>query len=278
MSRFGRSNDVVNGIDAFQVHAFSKSAHGGNPAGVCLLNEWLRDDEMRRIAEDLGPSVTAFVLRTRDGVHAVRSFTRGGREVESFCGHATFSAAHILLNGAGEQRGALELLTSAGPMRVGRSGEYLTMSVPYWELNAITCPQIVLNSLGVRPAECYRGPRDLLLVFESEAQVQQLQPRYEVMRALGPIGLIASAVRSPSEIMYRFFCPGFSISENEDHATGSALSSLGPFWAARLGRSDFAVWQASARGGSFLCHVSERTVTIASQCTTFLVGTIKLAL
>jgi len=78
-------------IEAFHIHAFSQTVHGGNPAGVCVLDAWLSDGQMRRVAQDLGPSVTAFVLNSEDGIHPLRWFTRGGREVDSFCGHATFA-------------------------------------------------------------------------------------------------------------------------------------------------------------------------------------------
>ena len=84
-------------IEAYQIHAFSRTVHGGNPAGVCILQARLDDDALRNIAQDLGPSVTAFVLESGNDTHSLRWFTRGGREVDSFCGHATISAAHVLL-------------------------------------------------------------------------------------------------------------------------------------------------------------------------------------
>jgi predicted PhzF superfamily epimerase YddE/YHI9 len=148
------------------------------------------------------------------------------------------------------------------------------MTVPYWELEEVSCPKIVLRSIGAEPAKCYRGARDLMLVFDSAAAVQGLRPDYSVMRALGHTGLIATARRSAAEVVYRFFCPGFSIAEDEDHATGSALSSLAPYWTRELSRSVFSAFQASTRGGIFVCSVNERVVTIASHCATFLAGTI----
>jgi predicted PhzF superfamily epimerase YddE/YHI9 len=36
---------------------------------------------------------------------------------------------------------------------------------------------------------------------------------------------------------------------NEDPVTGSAHCALGPFWQAKLGKSDFTAYQASERGG-----------------------------
>jgi predicted PhzF superfamily epimerase YddE/YHI9 len=268
-------NETAELIEAFQIHAFSRTVHGGNPAGVCILQAWLKDDALRSVARDLGPSVTAFVLKSADGTHPLRWFTRGGQEVDSFCGHATFSAAHVLLRLKGLEHGALDFQTISGIRHVARCGDRLTMTVPYWETEEIICPEVVLRSIGAQPESCHRGSRDLTLVFRTPDEVERLRPDYSIMRELGNMGLIATALRSEGEIVYRFFCPGFSIAENEDHATGSALSSLGPYWTRRLGSSTFSAIQVSPRGGFFECQVKDRIVTIASYCATFLVGSLQ---
>jgi len=36
----------------YQVNAFTKSLFGGNPAGVCSLEDWLGDEQMRAIAAE----------------------------------------------------------------------------------------------------------------------------------------------------------------------------------------------------------------------------------
>lgn len=262
-------------IDAFQIHAFTATVHGGNPAGVCLLEQWLNDDELRQVAADLGPSVTAFVLDTPVGPYPLRWFTRGGREVHSFCGHATFSAAHVMLRIKKPEVDTVDFLTASGTRRISVTGESLTMTVPYWPVEEVACPGIIQRSIAVAPEQCLQGPRDLLLVFRSEAEVNALQPDYEVLREMGDVGVIATALRGPSEIVFRFFCPGFSISEDEDHATGSALSTLAPYWTRRLNVTKFAAYQASLRGAVLSCEVKEREVTLSSRCATFLSGKIQ---
>jgi predicted PhzF superfamily epimerase YddE/YHI9 len=229
---------------------------------------------MRRIAQDFGPSVTAFVLNSEDGAHPLRWFTRSGREVDSFCGHATFAAGHVMLRLKRSGRGRLTFLTVSGTHHIDCVGEYLTMTAPYWPVEEIACPDLVIRSLRSQPARCFRGHRDLMLLFDTVAEVVQLRPDYLAMQALGKTGVIATAQATTAEIVYRFFCPGFSIAENEDPATGSALSSLAPYWTVRLGTAKFSAFQVSARGGYFLCEVSNRVVSVASHCATFLVGTI----
>lgn len=41
-------------IPYYQVQAFTTSIHGGNPAGVCLLDEWLPDATLQAIARENG--------------------------------------------------------------------------------------------------------------------------------------------------------------------------------------------------------------------------------
>lgn len=265
----------ISSLDVYHVHAFSEMVHGGNPAGVCLLDRWLDDEKLKRIAQDIGPSVTAFVLGARNGRYPLRWFTRGGLEVNNFCGHATFSAAHVLLRLKPENDAPLSFATVSGTRHVGVAGQYLYMTVPSWPAEECACPEVVSRSVGRQPVKCFRGQRDYLLVFDTAAEVQGLTPDYQIMGpALGHSGIIATAQRSATEIVHRFFCPGFSIAENEDHATGSALSTLVPYWTARLGVSKFRAAQLSARGGFFLCSREGDVITISSNCVTFLTGTL----
>lgn len=50
-------------IRMFQVDAFSENLFGGNPAAVCILNKWLDESLMQKIAEENNLSETAFVVK-----------------------------------------------------------------------------------------------------------------------------------------------------------------------------------------------------------------------
>jgi predicted PhzF superfamily epimerase YddE/YHI9 len=261
-------------LEVYQIHAFTKVVHGGNPAGVCLLDTWLDDASLAAIARDLGPSVTAFVLTSENRQHPLRWFTCAGQEVSSFCGHATFSAAYVLLRLKGEQEGQMSFLTLTGMRQVGTFGDELSMTVPNWPAEECTCPEVIMRSIAREPSKCFRGQRDYMLVFDSMDEVAQLTPDFALMRTLGHQGIVATARQSNTEIVLRFFCPGFSIDENEDHATGSAFSTLAPYWAARLGATSFSASQLSSRGGSFRCSMENGIITVRSHCATFLTGTV----
>ena len=58
--------------------------------------------------------------------------------------------------------------------------------------------------------------------------------------------------------MSRFFAPQSGISE--DSVTGSAFTTLAPYWSARLGKKDLEAVQLSKRTGFVKCrHLDDRT-------------------
>ena len=75
--------------------AFSDRIFCGNPAAVCVLERWLSDAQMQKIAKENNLSETAFVVPDAETYH-LRWFTPGG-EID-LCGHATLAAAYVILN------------------------------------------------------------------------------------------------------------------------------------------------------------------------------------
>ena len=82
-------------LKQYVVDAFTDKVFGGNPAAVCVMDEWLPDEVMQRIAAENCLSETAFTVREGDGYH-LRWFTPGC-EVK-LCGHATLATAFVLAN------------------------------------------------------------------------------------------------------------------------------------------------------------------------------------
>ena len=77
------------------VDAFTDKLFGGNPAGVCLLNEWPDKDVMQNIAAENNLAETAFLVK-RENYYDLRWFTP---EVEiGLCGHATLASGFIIAN------------------------------------------------------------------------------------------------------------------------------------------------------------------------------------
>ncbi len=80
-------------IKIYQVDAFSNKLFCGNPAAVCMLNNWIDADIMQKIANENNLSETAFIVKKNQN-YEIRWFTP---EVEvDLCGHATLASAHVL--------------------------------------------------------------------------------------------------------------------------------------------------------------------------------------
>ena len=86
-------------MNVLKLAAFSQNGQGGNPAGVAFYDAMPSDEEMLRIAKEVGYSETAFLVKQANGWR-VRYFAP---ELEvPFCGHATIALGAAL----GERFGA----------------------------------------------------------------------------------------------------------------------------------------------------------------------------
>ena len=56
-------------IEFFQIDAFTDKVFHGNPAAVCLLDDWLNDELMQAIAAENNLSETAFIIEDENGFH-----------------------------------------------------------------------------------------------------------------------------------------------------------------------------------------------------------------
>ncbi len=72
------------------VDAFSDRVFHGNPAAICVLDQWLPQEQMMDITRENNLSETAFAVKKQDRYH-LRWFTPAG-EID-LCGHATLAAA-----------------------------------------------------------------------------------------------------------------------------------------------------------------------------------------
>ena len=86
--------------EVLRIAAFADGDRGGNPAGVLISETHPDEDDMRRIAAEIGYSETAFAM-PQGNAWRVRYFSPES-EVP-FCGHATIAlgAALVLEQGNG---------------------------------------------------------------------------------------------------------------------------------------------------------------------------------
>ena len=242
-------------IPFYHVDAFASAVFTGNPAGVCLLDDWLPDATLQSIAAENNLPETAFLVPRADG-YEVRWFSPTS-EVD-LCGHATLGAAHVLFTERDRSGNAVRLRAQTGPLTVKRDGDVLTLDFPSRPARSCNAPEALIRGLGARPVEVLKA-RDFLAVFADEADVQGIRPDFAVLQTLDCLGVIATAAGSDCDFVSRFFAPSVGI--NEDPVTGSAHCTLIPYWSRRLGKTALLARQISPRGGELYCqHAGERTL------------------
>ena len=56
-------------LTLYQVDAFTERVFGGNPAAVCVLEDWLTDEQMQAIGNENNLAETAFVVPDGKNYH-----------------------------------------------------------------------------------------------------------------------------------------------------------------------------------------------------------------
>jgi PhzF family phenazine biosynthesis protein len=257
-------------LPLYQIDAFTSRLFGGNPAAVVTLDQWLPDDVLQAIAAENNLAETAFVLPQED-MSMLRWFTPTV-EVD-LCGHATLAAGHVLFAYHYPSRKKLSFSTRSGVLAVSRDGDRLSLDFPARPGARIEVSDALASALGARPGEAYLA-RDLLAVFDTEAQVQALRPDFGLVAALDAFAVIVSAPGSAVDFVSRFFAPRAGIPE--DPVTGSAHCTLVPYWTERFGKRKLTAKQLSARVGELDCELRGDRVAITGKSVEYLRGEISV--
>jgi len=262
----------------YWVDAFSSQLFGGNPAAVCPLKDgWPEDSLLQAIAFENNISETAYFLPLEDGRFHLRWFTPG-REVD-LCGHATVASAYVLMEHLDPGRKEVRFESRSGELRVTREGDLFVLDFPARPPRAVEAPAGMTEALRVpdgQRVESYLGHYHMM-VLPNESQVRELQPNFNELAKVEAFGAIVTAVADPGvpyDFVSRFFAPRAGI--NEDPVTGSAHTTLTPYWAQKLGKDVLQARQVSQRGGELRCTNAGDRVLIAGRATLFSTGTIHL--
>jgi PhzF family phenazine biosynthesis protein len=254
------------------VDAFTDRPFAGNPGAVCVLPGPADERWMRAVAAEMNLSETAFLHPEDDG-YRLRWFTP---TVEvNLCGHGTLASAHVLWESERVPRQAeIRFATRSGLLTARRDGAFIELDFPAATVTSCPSPAGLAAALGAEPRWVGKSDRDYLVELPSEAAVRALDPDFRALAAL-PLRVVmvtAPADAPPFDFVSRFFAPGSGI--NEDPVTGSAHCALGPFWAARLGKTALMAHQASPRGGSLRVTHRGARVILGGQAVTVTRGEI----
>lgn len=252
------------------VDAFTNKVFHGNPAAVCVMDEWPEEEWMRNLAGENNLSETAFIVKEDEG-YRLRWFTPG-TEVE-LCGHATLASAFVILNYYDKDSDKVEFHTVSGKLTVVRKNNLYEMDFPTYELEEIPVTLAMEKAFGVRPIKAILG-LDLICVFEKEEIVRNLRPNQDLLMKIEGRIQNATAKGTDVDCVSRSFCPKLAITE--DPVCGSAHCQIADYWSKRLGKEDIVAEQASKRGGTLYCHLlDDGRIQISGEAVLFSVAEIQ---
>jgi PhzF family phenazine biosynthesis protein len=259
-------------ISIYQVDAFASAPFRGNPAAVCPLDRWLKDETLQAIAQENNLAETAYYIG-RNGRYDLRWFTPAV-EVD-LCGHATLAAASVILELRREIDSPKVVFdTRSGELGVARDGDLYVLDFPSCYPLACAEDPGLFKALGARPAEFLRTG-DCFCVFETEDQIRSLNPDMSKLAAVDCRGVIVTAPGKDCDFVSRFFAPRAGIPE--DPVTGSAHTNLIPYWSRRLAKTKLFARQISRRGGELWCEDRGARVAIGGRAVKYLEGHIAVS-
>lgn len=255
----------------YVVDVFTEEHYCGNPAGVCVLEQWISDELMQKIAFENNLAETAFLVKN-NGFYDLRWFTP---EVEiDLCGHATLGSAYVLMNYVDNEMKRVDFHTMSGVLTVTREANLFTMNFPSRKPAPCELPEGLEEALGTKVLETHIA-RDLMVVIKDADTLAKLEPDMTQLKKINQVfGFIITAKGDDCDFVSRFFAPNAGIFE--DPVTGSAHTTLIPFWSDRLGKTDLTAKQLSKRGGYLWCKDQEDRVEISGKAVTHLIGDIIL--
>lgn len=257
-------------IPLYQIDAFTCRVFGGNPAAICPLETWIDDELMQKIAQENNLFETAFIVR-KGKSYEIRWFTPMV-EIE-LAGHPTLAAAFVIFHYLNHEGDEIVFESKSGELRVSREGDLISMNFPAMQLTDAGENELINGALGKKPLELYKT-RDFLAVYRSEDEIASLEPDYMILRMLDCLGMIVTAPGREADFVSRFFAPSLGI--KEDPVTGSAYSTLVPYWAGRLNKNDLHAFQLSRRRGELFCKYLGESVEVGGKAVPYLKGIISI--
>lgn len=248
------------------IDAFTDMIFHGNPAAVCVMDEWISETTMMNIANENHLSETAFVVKEDGGYH-LRWFTPGG-EID-LCGHATLATAFVLMNFYEKNKNTISFQTQSGTLTVTKKKDLYEMDFPAYDLKSIAVTDDMERAIGIRPVEAWMG-RDLVCVLPSEKDVTKYTPDQNKVKSLPGLLLHTTAKGEQFDCVTRSFGPKLNV--EEDPVCGSGHCHVAVLWEKKLHKDALVAYQASQRGGTLYCRVDGDRVILAGKAVLFAVA------
>lgn len=247
-------------ISTYIVDSFTKEPFKGNPAGVCIIERNLENEQMLSIARELGLSETAFIKKADNpNKYTIRYFSP--KMEITLCGHATLAASKVLFEGDSKINNIHFVTIQNLDLMIERDGEMIKMEFPVYETKPATAPGQLVKALGLdKIINCeYNDETKVLLLEIRDSQVlKNLKPNFEALyRSHDSInGVLVTAPSNKNDFDFesRYFWPWSGT--NEDPVTGGTHTFLAKYWSKRLNKTKMTSFQCSDRTGSMEVEIT----------------------
>ena len=251
----------------FLVDAFCGVPFKGNPAGVCIVDEYPDDSEMQRIARYYNWSETAFVRKLGGNEFYIRWFSP--LDEAPLCGHATLASSHILFSKGLVSGNVINFKYNSGELRAMKNGELITMSFPAKPVQKCSnFPFSVNKVIGIKSyKEVVKDDLIYVIVLNSKEDVINALPDFDEIKKVDCRAIaITAAGDSEFDFYSRYFAPRVGI--YEDPVCGSMHCRLACYWNSVLAKTSFNAFQASKRSGTLNVELDGDIVKLSSKACT----------
>jgi PhzF family phenazine biosynthesis protein len=262
-------------MKTYIVDSFTNEYFKGNPAGVCCPEQEIPEDSMLHIAQELGLSETAFLIRVgKTDSYTIRYFSP--KMEIPLCGHATLASAKVLFKDTGAEK--IHFITIENlDLTVTKQGEEITMEFPVYDTVPASAPPAMLKALGLAAvSNTVFSPHNkvILLEISSPRVLAELNPDFNALvpshDGINGVLVTAPAIDNGHDYHYRFFWPWAGT--NEDPVTGGVQTFLAKYWGEKLNKKRMKAFQSSRRTGYMNVQLQNEKVLLTSRAVIVLEG------
>ncbi len=155
-----------------------------------------------------------------------------------------------------------------------KEGYLLSLNFPVDQYEPIALTSQISEAFEIAPQKAFKGKTDYMLLFKNEDEILNLKPNLDIISKFNVRGIIVTAKGNQTDFVSRFFAPQSGIIE--DPVTGSAHTTLIPYWSKELNKTKLSAIQLSERRGYLECELLQDRVRISGKAKCYMIGEIFL--
>ncbi len=268
-------------IETYIVDSFTNEPFKGNPAGVCILKNEFRDEQMLSIAKEIGLSETAFISESNEPNKYVIRYFSTKMEIP-LCGHATLASSKVIFEKNVNINKIHFINIQNLDLLIQRNGENIIMEFPVYDTKPKDAPIELLKSIGIEEvinSEYNSETKILLLEINNSSLLNNLTPDFERLKrshnSINGVLVTAISKRTDYDFESRYFWPWSGT--NEDPVTGATHTFLAKYWSERLNKKKMNSFQCSERTGFMGVElINDNKLTIKSMAQIILKGELRI--